>query len=51
MIWNGGLLEEEESEIIRHLIQRVSLTLMKVNANLILNHRPNNSSTNIDAIE
>ena len=41
----------EESEVIRHLIQRVSVTLMKVTANLILNRRPNNSSTNIDGIE
>ena len=30
----------EESEVIRHLIQRVSITLMKVNANLILNRCP-----------
>ena len=41
----------EESKVIRHLIQRVSVTLMKVTANLILNRRPNNSSTNIDGIE
>ena len=41
----------EESEIIRHLIQRVSITLMKVNANLILNRSPNNNPTNIDGIE
>ena len=41
----------EESEIIRHLIQRVSITLMKVNANLILNRSPDNNPTNIDGIE
>ena len=41
----------EESEIIRHLVQRVSITLMKVNANLILNRSPNNNPTNIDRIE
>ena len=41
----------EESEDIRHLIQRVSITLMKVNANLILNRRPNNNSIDVDGIE
>ena len=41
----------EDSETIRHLIQRVSVTLMKVNANLILNRSPNNNPTNIDGIE
>ena len=41
----------EESEVIRHLIQKVSITLMKVNANLILNRRPNNNSIDVDGIE
>ena len=41
----------EESETIRHLIQRVSVTLMKVNANLILNRSPNSNPTDIDGVE
>ena len=41
----------EEAEIIRHLIQRVSVTLMKINSNLILNRSPNFSHPMIDGIE
>ena len=41
----------EDSEVIRHLIQRVSVTLIKVNANLILNRCPNNKPAHIDGIE
>jgi len=38
----------EESEVIRHLVQRVSILLVKVNSNLILNRKPNNSPPHID---
>ena len=41
----------EEAEIIRHLIQRVSVILMKINSNLILNRSPNFSHPMIDGIE
>ena len=41
----------EQSESIRHLIQRVSVALMKVNANLILNRSPNNNPADVDGIE
>ena len=41
----------EQSETIRHLIQRVSVALMKVNANLILNRSPNNNPADVDGIE
>ena len=41
----------EEAEIIRHLIQRVSVILMKINSNLILNRSPNLSHPMIDGIE
>ena len=41
----------EEAEVIRHLIQRVSVTLMKVNSNLILNRSPNLNHPSIDGIE
>ena len=43
--------EGEEAEVIRHLIQRVSVTLMKVNANLILNRSPNNNPPHVDGID
>ena len=41
----------EEAEVIRHLIQRVSVTLMKINSNLILNRFPNLNHPSIDGIE
>ena len=41
----------EEEEVIRHLIQRVSVTLMKINSNLILNRSPNLNHPSIDGIE
>ena len=41
----------EEAEVIRHLIQRVSVTLMKINSNLILNRSPNLNHPMIDGIE
>ena len=51
----GGALARhtrgEEAEVIRHLIQRVSVTLMKVNSNLILNRSPNLNHPSMDGIE
>ena len=44
-------LRGEESEVIRHLVQRVSILLVKVNANLLLNRAPNNSPPHIDGYE
>ena len=41
----------EESEVIRHLVQRVSVSLIKVNANLLLNRSPNDHPAHIDGIE
>ena len=41
----------EESKVIRHLVQRVSILLVKVNANLLLNCVPNNSPPHIDGSE
>ena len=41
----------DEAEVIRHLIQRVSVTLMKINSNLILNRSPNLNHPRIDGIE
>ena len=41
----------EESKVIRHLVQRVSVLLVKVNANLLLNCVPNNSPPHIDGSE
>ena len=41
----------EDAEVIRHLIQRVSVTLMKINSNLILNRSPNLNHPSIDGIE
>ena len=41
----------EEGEIIKHLVQRVSVILMRTNANLILNRRPNFTEPQIDGIE
>ena len=44
-------LRGEESEVIRHLVQRVSILLVEVNANLLLNCAPNNSPPHIDGYE
>ena len=41
----------EETEVIRHLVQRVSILLVKVNSNLLLNNAPNNIPPNIDGAE
>ena len=38
----------EEAEVVRHLVQRVSILLTKVNSNLLLNRTPNNVPPNID---
>ena len=42
---------EDESEVIRHLSQRVSVVLTKLNASMLLNRAPQNTPTNIDGIE
>ena len=41
----------EEAEVIRHLVQRVSILLTKVNANLLLNRTPNNVPPHIDGAD
>ena len=38
----------EEAEVIRHLVQRVSILLTKVNSNLLLNRTPNNIPPEMD---
>ena len=38
----------EEAEVIRHLVQRVSILLTKVNSNLLLNRAPNNIPPEMD---
>ena len=42
---------EDESEVIRHLSQRVAVVLAKLNASMLLNRAPQNIPTNIDGIE
>ena len=45
----GG--EEAEVEVIRHLVQRVSILLTKVNANLLLSRTPKNVPPDIDGAD
>ena len=42
---------EDESEVIRHISQRVAVVLVKLNASMLLNRAPQNTPTNIDGIE
>ena len=41
----------EEGEVIRHLVQRISVILMRINSNLILNRGHNLNQPQIDGIE
>ena len=41
----------KEGEVIRHLVQRLSVILMRINANLILNRGHNLDQPQIDGIE
>ena len=42
---------EDESNVIRHLSQRVAVVLARLNASMLLNRAPQNTPTNIDGIE
>ena len=42
---------DEEAEVIRHMAQRVSILLTKVNSNFLLNRTPNNVPLNIDGAD
>ena len=41
----------EESEVIRHLIQRVSVVLTRMNTAMILNRKPLYDSSCVDGVE
>ena len=41
----------EEGEVMRHLVQRLSIILMRINANLMLNRGHNRDQPQIDGIE
>ena len=41
----------EESEVIKHLVQRVAVVLARVNASMILNRAPVYASTQVDGVE
>ena len=41
----------EESEVIRHLIQRIAVVLARMNATMILNRAPLYASSHVDGIE
>ena len=41
----------EKGEVMRHLVQRLSVILMRINANLILNRRHTSDQPQIDGIE
>ena len=42
---------EDESDVIRHLSQRVAVVLAKLNASMLLNRSPQNTPAYIDGIE
>ena len=42
---------EDESDVIRHLSQRVAVVLAKLNASMLLNRAPRNTPTSIDGVE
>ena len=46
--WQTG---GEEGEVIRHLVQRISVILMRINSNMILNRGHNLDQPQIDGIE
>ena len=41
----------EESEVIKHLVQRVAVVLAKVNGSMILNRAPVYASTQVEGVE
>ena len=41
----------EEGEVMRHLVQRLSVILMRINANLMLNRGHTSDQPQIDGIE
>ena len=41
----------EQGEVMRHLVQRLSVILMRINANLILNRGHTSDQPQIDGIE
>ena len=41
----------EESEVIKHLVQRMAVVLARVNASMILNRVPVYASTQVDGVE
>ena len=42
---------EDESEVIRHLSQRVAVVLAKLNASMLLNRAPQSTPAYVDGIE
>ena len=42
---------EDESDVIRHLTQRVAVVLAKLNASMLLNRSPQTTPAHIDGIE
>ena len=50
---NGSLARnrgEDDSEVIRHLSQRVAVVLARLNASMLLNRAPQNTPANIDGV-
>ena len=41
---------EDDSDVIRHLSQRVAVVLARLNASMLLNRAPQNTPTHIDCI-
>ena len=41
---------EDDSDVIRHLTQRVAVVLARLNASMLLNRAPQNTPTHIDGI-
>ena len=41
---------EDDSDVIRHLSQRVAVVLARLNASMLLNRAPQNTPANIDGI-
>ena len=41
---------EDDSEVIRHLSQRVAVVLARLNASMLLNRAPQNTPANIDGV-
>ena len=46
-IFNRG---EDDSDVIRHLSQRVAVVLARLNASMLLNRAPQNTPTFIDGV-